>query len=215
MKSLSNKSRWYTSLLLAASFAFISIFTACASSTNSSEETKYHFVRHAEFNKKNKDKPLSDKGKKRAQALVQSFQDTMVTKIYATHTDRTYDTVAPLAEDRGLSIVQIPKQGTTLKGKTVTNRSKGKIAIKPMIKALKKAKAGSTNVVSVNSGNIFAIMAGIGVPIVGDEACTSQPKNCLPCKNKKCFPKKEFNNIWTVTVETNGDVNLQRSKYGN
>ena len=215
MKSLLDKPKWYMSLLLAASFAFISIFTACASSTNSGDDTKYHFVRHAEFNKKNKDKPLSDKGKKRAQALVQHFQDINVSQIYTTHTDRTYDTVAPLAKNKGLSIVQLPKQGTTVKGKTVTNRSKGKIAIKPMIKALKKVKSGSGIVVSANSGNIFAIMAGIGVPIVGDQVCANEPRNCLPCKNKKCFPKKEFNNVWTVTVGANGKVSLQRSKYGN
>ena len=215
MKHLLDKPRWYKSLLLAASFAFISIFTACASSTNSGEETTYHFIRHAEFNKKNKDKPLNDKGKKRAQALVQHFQDTRVTHVYATHTDRTTNTVAPLSESLGLSVVQVPKQGKTIKGKTVTNRSKGKIAIKPMIKALKKVSTGSNVVVSANSGNIFAIMKGLGVPVVGDPVCTSQPKNCLPCKNKKCFPKKEFNNIWTVMVGSNGKVSLQRSKYGN
>lgn len=214
MKSLLCKPRWYMSFLLVTSFGFISIFTACANTTNVTEETKYYFVRHAEFNKKNKDKPLTDKGKKRAQALVQYFEGRKITQIYTTHTDRTYNTVAPLAQNRDISIVQTPKQGTTIKGKTVTNRSKGKIAIKHMIKALKKVKKGSSNVISANSGNIFAIMAGIGVPIVGDQVCTSQPKNCLPCKNKKCFPKKEFNNIWTVTVGTNGKVSLQRSKYG-
>ena len=213
MKSLSRTSTWYASLLLAASFGFISIFTASANTPNSGEETTYHFLRHAEFNKKNPDKPLTDKGKKRAQALVQFFQDAKVTQIYSTHTDRTYDTVVPLAKNQGLSIVQIPKQGKTIKGKTVTNRSKGKIAIKPMIKALKKVSTGSNVVVSANSGNMFAIMAGLGVPLVGAPVCTSQPENCLPCKNKKCFPKKEFNNIWSVTLG-NGKVTLQRSKYG-
>lgn len=214
MKSLSRKPKWYMSLLLVASFGFISIFTACANTPNSGEATTYHFLRHAEFVKKNPDKPLTDKGKKRAQALVQFFQDTTLTQIYSTHTDRTYDTAVPLAKKQGLSIVQIPKQGETIKNKTVTNRSKGKIAIKPMIKALKNVQAGSNIAVSANSGNLFAIMAGIGVPLVGDQVCTSQPENCLPCKSKKCFPKKEFNNIWTVTLGANGKVTLQRSKYG-
>jgi hypothetical protein len=215
MKSLLCKSKLYTSLLLAASFGFISILTACANTTQNTDETNYHFLRHAEFNKKNKDKPLSDKGKKRAQALVQHFQDTKVSHVYTTHTDRTYDTVAPLAENRGLSVVQVPKQGTIKGGKTVTNRSKGKIAIKPMIKALKKIEKGSSVVISANSGNIFAIMAGLGVPVVGSEACTTQPENCLPCKNKKCFPKKEYNNIWSVTLGANEKVTLNRSRYGN
>lgn len=58
MKSLSRKSRWYTSLLLAASFGFISIFTACANTTNSDEYTKYNFLRYAEFNNINLNKPL-------------------------------------------------------------------------------------------------------------------------------------------------------------
>jgi hypothetical protein len=215
MKSHLCKFKWYTSLLLAVSFGFISISTAYANTPNSGDETKYYFLRHAEFDKKNKDKPLNDKGKKRAQALVQHFQGMRVTHVYTTHTDRTYNTVAPLAEHRGLLVVQVPKQGKTMAGKTVTNRSKGKIATKPMIKALKIIDMGSRVVVSANSGNIFAIMAGLGVPLVGGEACTSQPENCLPCKNKKCFPKKEFNNIWTVTIGVNGKVNLQRSKYGN
>lgn len=58
MKLLSNKSRWYARILLAASFGFISIFTACANTTNSSEDTKYHFLRYAKFNKINLNKPL-------------------------------------------------------------------------------------------------------------------------------------------------------------
>lgn len=215
MKSLLCKSRLYASILLVASFGFISILTASAATTQNVDETKYYFLRHAEVDMKNPDKPLTDKGKKRAQALVQHFQNIKVTHVYATHTDRTYNTVVPLAKNRGLSVVQVPKQGETVANKTVTNLSKGKIAIKPMIKALKKVKAGSSVVVSANSGNIFAIMAGLGVPLVGGEACTSQSENCLPCKNKKCFPGKEFNNIWIVAIGTNKKVTLQRSKYGN
>lgn len=57
MKSLSRKSRWYTSLLLAASFGFISIFTVSANTTNSDEYTKYNFLRYAEFNNINLNKP--------------------------------------------------------------------------------------------------------------------------------------------------------------
>jgi hypothetical protein len=107
----------------------------------------------------------------------------------------------------------VPEQGQFIGGKTVSNRSSGKIAIKPMIESLKQVEQGNTIIISANSGNLFAIMSGIGVPVKGDAVCRDSD-NCLPCKSKKCFPKKEFNNIWTVTVSSDGKTSLQNSKYG-
>lgn len=214
MKPVSQQPRWYTSLFIVSVFAFVSVVSVGVNADNRSQDTTYYFLRHAEFDKQNPDKPLNPKGQKRAQALVAHFEGMPITHIYATHTDRTLDTVKPLSEHWGISISQVPRQGQSLKGKTVTNRSKGKVAIKPMLKALKAVDGGSQVVVSANSGNLFPIMAGLGVPLVGEEACRNEPANCLPCKNKKCFPKKAFNNIWQVTLAADGQVRLQRSRYG-
>lgn len=82
----------YSSILLVASFSLITVLTASESTTNSVEESKYYFLRHAEINKKNPDKPLTNKGNKRAESLVQHFNGN-ITHIYATHTYRTYNTV--------------------------------------------------------------------------------------------------------------------------
>jgi len=194
-------------------WGLITLMTACASFTSDNQATKYHFIRHAEIDSSTPDKFLNEQGKRRAQALVTNFQGQNISQIYATHTDRTFDTVEPLAEERDISIQQVPQQGQIIDGKSVTNRSSGKVAIKPMIEALKQVEQGSFVIVAANSGNMFAIMSGIGVPVKGEAACIDSD-NCLPCKTKKCFPKKEFNNVWTVTVSSDGELSLQNSKYG-
>ena len=181
-----------------------------------SEQTTFYFVRHAEIDKQNADKPLNSKGLQRAEALVDYLKQNQITHIYASHTDRTRDTVKPLSNSLGISIVQSPKPGSTINGEIVNNRTKGKIAIKPLISTLSRVPKGSSVVVAANSGNLFGIMAGLGVPVVGENAiCSSKPSKCLPCKAKKCFPKKEFNNVWIVTIDGNGKANLARTTYGN
>jgi hypothetical protein len=196
-----------------SAWCLITLLTACALFANDDDTTKFYFIRHAEFDSSTPDKPLNEQGKRRAQSLVTHFQGLNISQIYATHTDRTLDTVAYLAKALNISIQQVPRQGQIVDGKPVTNLSSGKIAIKPMIETLKRVAQGSSVVVSANSGNLFAIMSGIGVPVKGEAACID-PDNCLPCKTKKCFPTKEFDNIWTVTVSSDGKSSLQNSKYG-
>ena len=72
-------------------------------------------------------------------------------------------------------------QGKRITHIYVTNRTKGKVAIKPFVKALRNLPEGSSVVVAANSGNLYAIMAGLGVPI--RESCKSSTSGCLPCKS--------------------------------
>jgi hypothetical protein len=190
-----------------------SFLTACAAvdSKGSADQTSIYFLRHAEIDKSTKDKPLNAKGKARAQVLVGHFQGKRITHIYATHNDRTNDTLVPLAKERGMAVEQIPAPGSVINGEIVTNRTKGKVAIKPVVKALRNLPEGSSAVVAANSGNLYAIMAGLGVPI--RESCKNSTSGCLPCKSKKCFPKKQFNNIWTVTL-TGDKAIMTHSTYG-
>jgi len=125
--------------------------------------------------------------------------------------NRTHDTVAPLAKVAGMSVEQFPVPGSVIKGETISNRTKGKFAIKPLIKALRNLPKGSSAIVAANSGNLYAIMAGLGVSL--RESCKNNTSGFLPCKGKKCFPKKQFNNIWTVTL---GDdkASMTHSTYG-
>jgi hypothetical protein len=200
-------------VLVLSVWGLITLLTACALFTSDDQPTKFYFIRHAEIDSSTPDKPLNEQGKQRAKSLATYFQGRNILQIYTTHTDRTFDTVAPLAKALDIPIQQVPQQGQVIGGKAATNLSSGKIAIEPMIESLQQVRRGSSVIVAANSGNLFAIMSGIGVPVEGEAACIDS-NNCLPCRTKKCFPGKEFDNIWTVTVSSDGKVNLQNSKYG-
>lgn len=190
-----------------------STLTGCASlDASDGNATTYYLIRHAEINKKAPGKPLNAKGKQRAQDLVTHMQGLRFTHIYATHTDRTRDTAAPLAKAHSMRVVQYPKPGSTIKDVAVSNSTKGKHAIKPMIKALQKVPKNSAVLVAANSGNLYAIMAGLGVSVQAD--CSKGANGCIPCKSKKCFPKKQFNNIWKIVHGDDGQVIMTRSTYG-
>ena len=161
-------------------------------------DTLYYFLRHAEVDMGNKDKPLLAAGKARAAALVDVLKGKAITHVFATNYHRTTGTVAPLAQALGRDVVQVPKIGTKIDGKKVTNRSKGKTAIKPMVKTLKALPDGSVAVVAANSGNLFEIITALGAD--------------LPCKTRKCFPKDRFDTIWQVTV-SGGAATVQTSTY--
>jgi hypothetical protein len=193
--------------------AFISVVMVVPAEANS---TQIYFLRHAEIDKKNLDKPLTAKGRERAAALVEYFEGIKITYIYASHTDRTRDTVLPLAKAQGLKVQQLPIPGSNIGGEVVNNRSKGKgkVAIKPLIDELKKVPEGSTVVVGGNSGNLYAVMAGLGVRFcTKGKPCGEQETSCLPCNDKSCFPKKEFHNIWKVTL-SDKDATMSNSHYG-
>lgn len=139
------------------------LVAGCAGVSNhpAVDVTRVYFVRHGEIIKDDPSRQLSDKGHARAKTLVKHFQGVPITHIYASHTDRTRDTVAPLAQERGLSVRQLPAVGTQIDGKVVDNSTSGAAAIKPLIAALRSVPAGSSVVVAGNAGNLYAVMAGI------------------------------------------------------
>lgn len=161
-------------------------------------DTTVYFIRHVEVNMDDPDKPLTDEGKARVIALADHMKDIPFTHILSTHFDRNMETVAKLAEDKNIEITQVPKRSDE-----ITNRSKGKVAVKPMVQALKSLDDGSVVLVSANSGNLFKIMKKIGVETGGD---------AVPCGGGKCFPKQEFDNIWKVVI-SGGDATVEVSKY--
>lgn len=204
--------RLFTLSSLVMAVMFMTLTAYASPDSSDSDATTYYLIRHAEINKKAPGKPLNAEGKQRAQELVAQMQGARLTHIYATHTDRTRDTATPLAKALSLEVVQYPAPGSTIKGEVVSNKTKGKFAIKPMIKALQKLPEGSAALVSANSGNLYAIMAGLGVSVQAD--CAKGADGCIPCKSKKCFPKKQFNNIWKLVRSSDGELTMTRSAYG-
>jgi hypothetical protein len=190
------------------------LLAACAGPGPAPEvrNTTVYFVRHAEPNFKDPDRPLNDKGRARAEKLVAHFAGTPITHLYASHTDRTRDTVMPLAKARGEPVKQFPPVGSDLDGKIVSNRTGGSVAIKPLISAVRSLPVGSTAVVAGNSGNLYPVIAGLGVRV--DASCTKQSNDCVPCAARKCFPRKEFDNVWKLTFTREGSPALSRTTYG-
>lgn len=56
------------------------------------------------------DTPLSESGRKRAEALATTLKDAGITAIYATDALRTVQTAEPLAKRLGLPIRQVPRR---------------------------------------------------------------------------------------------------------
>lgn len=168
--------------------------------TTGAADVNVYFLRHAEVDMSDPDKPLVAAGQARAEALATHLAAVPVTHVFATNYHRTVDTATPLASSKSLDVVQVPKIGSEVNGKTVSNRSKGKIAIGPMLEALDALPDNSVAVVVANSGNLYPIMSRFGV-------------TQLPCNSKKCFPSGEFNNIWAVVKSADG-VSLRTEKYG-
>ena len=181
------------------------------------DEARIYLLRHAEFDTSDPEKMLSQDGRGRAAALTERFKDVKVDYVFAGHTLRTRDTVAPLAEAHGLEVEQFPSLGSTVEGQVIDSKTSGKIAAKPLLQAIQQVPDGSTVVVAGNSGNLYAIMAGLGVRISTTEnPCASTDASCLPCAARSCFPENEFNNLWLVilTPESTGHATMSVSKYG-
>ena len=181
------------------------------------DETRIYLLRHAEFHSKDPDKMISNEGRVRAAALTDRFKDIKIDYVFSSHTLRTRDTVAPLAEAHGLEVEQYPSLGSTVEGKVIDNRTSGGIAAEPLLHAIQQVPHGSTVIVAGNSGNLYTIMAGLGVRVSTTESpCAKTDSSCLPCAAKSCFPEDEFNNLWLVswTTESKGHITMSVSKYG-
>jgi broad specificity phosphatase PhoE len=89
----------------------VAVLAACAGAVKDhAGNTSVYIVRHAEVNRDDPDRPLIEKGRARAQALVQHLQGVSITHLLTSHTDRTRDTLVPLAKARGLEIKQFPSR---------------------------------------------------------------------------------------------------------
>ncbi|MCZ6514361.1 MAG: histidine phosphatase family protein, partial [Acidobacteria bacterium] len=156
-----------------------------APDTRAADEARIYLLRHAEFDTTDPEKMLSQDGRGRAAALTDRFKDVKVDYVFASHTLRTRDTVAPLAEAHGLKVEQFPSLGSTLEGEVIDNRTSGGIAAKPLLQAIQQVADGSTVVVAGNSGNLYAVMAGLGVRVSTTESpCEKSDASCLPCADK-------------------------------
>ena len=153
---------------------------------------------------------LSDLGELRAELLSDFFRRTGITgrldKVVSSHKVRTFQTVAPTAEDAGLSVLQVPADGTELEPEGTTPSEC------PTLDEIRSAAPGDTVLVAGHSGTLYDIMGD------GNKDCDGLG---LDTSNDNRFPKdskgkvRDFGDVWKVQVYPNGQarfsyrINLQ------
>jgi broad specificity phosphatase PhoE len=96
---------------LARVAAAVLILIAVAAADARAQTTVVILVRHAEKADDSRDAPLSEPGRRRAEALAAALADAGVQAVYATQYERTRDTAAPLARAAGVEPVILATAG--------------------------------------------------------------------------------------------------------
>jgi hypothetical protein len=143
-------------------------------------------------------RPLTTVGQQRADLLIHTLRGVKFTHFFASHTTRSRQAIEKIAAAHGLSVVQLPKPGSLLDGKIVTDDTSRRAPIEPISEALLQLPAGSVALVGLNSENIYAILNRLGVPEAPAGQSCDPGSMCVPCTSNECYPGKEFDHLWHV-----------------
>jgi broad specificity phosphatase PhoE len=170
--------------LLACCLLFTAVHPALAQDAD--KTTVVIVIRHAEkASDQGSDPELTDKGTRRAQALIEAVGDAAVSAIYSSQFKRTQDTVAPLAEHHGVPITTMEVSGASLK--TYPQQ---------LADDLLQNHRGET-VVVVNHSNtvplIVGALGGAAVPPITEE---------------------EYDDFFIVIIPADGPARTIRAQYG-
>jgi len=163
------------------------------------EPTVIYFVRHGEVDPSSPTFPLSDAGKRRASAFARTVSNVDFTLILSSHTTRARQMVEPVAHERQLPVRQLPLPGARLEGVVVTDSTPSRVAVQPLVDALRAVPQGSRVLVGVNSDNIYALLHGLGVRSATAEHPCNKGATCVPCLTNACFPGGE-DQLWILVV---------------
>jgi hypothetical protein len=163
------------------------------------ELTVIYFVRHAEVDPTQATFPLSAAGRRKADDLARAVSQVRFTHVFSSHTTRARQMVEPAAHARGLPVQQLPQPGIQPDSTLVSDRTSSRVAIGPLIRALRELPAGSRALVGLNSDNVYAILHGLGVP----EATPGQPclsgRTCVPCLTNACASPR-YDQLWLLIL---------------
>jgi hypothetical protein len=163
------------------------------------EPTVIYFVRHGEVDPSSPTFPLSDAGKRRAAAFARTVSNVNFTLVLSSHTIRARQMVEPVAHERQLPVRQLPVPGAPLDGVVVSESTPSKVAVQPLVDALRAVPQGSRVLVGVNSDNIYAVLHGLGVRSATAENPCTKGATCVPCLTNTCFPGGE-DQLWILVV---------------
>jgi hypothetical protein len=188
------------SFLIEVLIVFVGSFSFPPLSQGQQESVSIFIVRHAETDSSQPTLPLSARSRERAELLAPTVSGVTFTHLFSTHTTRARQMLEGIASKHGLPIVQLPQPGSTLDGELVTDRTTRRAPIEPVAAALLKLPPGSVALAALNSGNIYAILNRLGVPVADAGTPCVIGRMCVPCLDNKCFPP-EFDRLWHVVLE--------------
>ncbi|HEY0652542.1 MAG TPA: phosphoglycerate mutase family protein [Chryseosolibacter sp.] len=109
---------------------FLLLFVAGVTArTQAQNITHFILVRHAEKATSDKDTELSEAGKERALRLAELLKNSKISAVYSTKYKRTRNTVAPLAQERNLSITDYETMTGELLEKIAAENRGGTVVI--------------------------------------------------------------------------------------
>ena len=169
-------------------------------SQQQSVPTVIYFVRHGEVDSRLPTFPLNEAGKRRAEVFARTVRDVAFTLILSSHTTRARQMVEPTARERQLPVRQLPEPGARLDDSTVvSDGTQSRVAVQPLLDALRAVPEGSRVLVGVNSDNIYALLHGLGARLAStDQPCTPGSA-CVPCLTNACFPGGE-DQLWILVI---------------
>jgi hypothetical protein len=177
--------------------------TAQAAGPTGSHTTIY-FVRHAESDEadpSNPTHPLTETGQARARILASTLREVRFTHVFSTHTTRARQMVDPTAREHRLGVVQLPRPGSLHNGALVSDATPSAAAVEPLVESLRELPLGSSALVGVNAGNIFAILSGLGVPVAPPGGSCTLGSTCVPCVTNTCYPVNEYDRYWILIID--------------
>jgi hypothetical protein len=178
------------------------------------QPTVIYFVRHAEVDFAQPTFPLSAAGKLKAEAFAHTVGRVPFTHVFSSHTTRAREMVEPVAHARGLSVQQEPLPGSWRDTVVVSDRTSTRVAINPLVEALRRLPAGSRALVGANSDNVYALMHGLGVPAATTDRPCAEGSSCVPCLTNACASAR-YDQFWLLIIDPGPSVpTLIELRYG-
>ncbi|MGE5415020.1 MAG: SixA phosphatase family protein [Syntrophomonadaceae bacterium] len=141
-------------------------------------------VRHGEKTSDSKEL-LTEAGRDRARRLAALLKDTGVTAIYSTDTERTRDTVQPLADALGVKVA-LYDTGASMAGR---------VDAQPFVERLRREHPRDVVLIVGHSNTIPNLLETLG------------------CEEKVTLASNEYDNLFVVVPRAGGTATLLRLRY--
>ena len=134
-----------------------------------------------------------------------------ITHVFATHKQRTYLTVLPVAELANVNVQRFPSVGSD--DNDGLEKLEEEASICPTVEAIKSTPLGSTIVMSTHRSAIYGILTNGYDDEEEEDRCTGLG---LDTSNSANFPKDDegkldsgYSDLWKITIDANGKSSFE------